>query len=487
VRVRVPPSAFITDWSHLFQSIFAPARHLLSFILVAVKIAFSMQKRSRLPLLAAVTIVSAALGFIFVRNLIDFPVYYSAGQSLLSGRDDLYSPDFAQGQVMDYRYVPFFLVVFLPLWLLPYSIASYIWYVLSVLQIAGCVWFARRCFDASKSTVKIWIISVIIVAQYFIMILHYGNAHLLAIFLLFASFHFALEKKEVVAAILLSLSITLKLTPVFVLPYFALKRKWKFLFLVCVLSVVINASPSFYFGFEKNNELLHAWYKHVIVDHEFHEMNGPINLSLKGQLLRYFSVVDYSQRVDGDVRYPSINLFSLPTALLQRVWMISSLALFLFVLTPILKVSREKTGKFRTFDDSINQIQYGANEYEIRTSLELGLMICLMLIIGPLTSKIYFIALLWPVLSLSAFAFKDASPSAAFAKRVLLLVAVMNFVLPLLPGASIQRLFLVLGLDFYMNCLVTAAILYVLASRRQRFRQPPDEQQIQVLSATKKP
>src|SRR4051812_5410866 len=107
-----------------------------------------MQKRSRILLVAILAIVVAALGIIFTRNLIDFPVYYSAGQSLIGGRSDLYSPDFAQGRVMDYRYVPFFLVILIPLWLLPYYLAAYIWYLLSVLQVAGCVWSVRQAVGA---------------------------------------------------------------------------------------------------------------------------------------------------------------------------------------------------------------------------------------------------------------------------------------------------------------------------------------------------
>jgi hypothetical protein len=446
-----------------------------------------MRKRSRFLLVAALAIVAATLGIIFIRNLIDFPVYYSAGRSLISGRSDLYSPDFAQGQVMDYRYVPFFLIALIPLWLLPYSLASYLWYLLSVLQIAGCVWAAHKGVGAFQTASKIWIVAALAVAQYFVMILHYGNAHLLAVFLLFASFYFALREKDVMAAILMSLSIIIKLTPIFVLPYFALKKKWKFLFLVCTISIAINLSSSAYFGFNKNTELLQTWFEKVVVAQEFHEVNGPINLSLKGQLRRYFSQVDYSQRVDGDVRYPSINIFSFSPGLMDGMWMLSSSIFYLFGLLLIMKRSKSKSRIHKTVDDSTDQTRPGGNDVESLNSLDLGLMICLMLMIGPLTSKIYFIALLWPVVSLAAFAFNNSSPSAAFARRVLFLIAFMNFVLPLLPGRSVQRLLLVLGADFYVNCLVSAALVYVLVSTRPSFRQLSGGRQIQTLSAAKKP
>jgi hypothetical protein len=319
------------------------------------------------------------------------------------------------------------------------------------------------------------------------MILHYGNAHLFAVFLLFASFYFSLKEKDIMAAILMSLSITIKLTPIFVLPYFALKKKWKFLFLTGAFLIVINILPSVYFGFSKNTELLQTWFENVIVDQEFHETNGPINLSLKGQLRRYFSDVDYSQRVDGDVRYPSINIFSFSAGFIDLVWMLSSLVLYLLGLALILRRSRKKSEFYSTGDDSTKLPPHVVGDVETLNPFELGLMICLMLMIGPLTSKIYFIALLWPVFGLAAFAFNNSSPSASFAKRVLLLIAFMNSVLPLLPGRSVQRLLLVLGADFYVNCLVAAALAYVLVSTRPAFRQLHGGQQMQVLSAAKKP
>ena len=102
--------------------------------------------------------------------------------------------------------------------------------------------------------------------------------------------------------------------------------------------------------------------------------------------------------------------------------------------------------------------------------LDLGLMVCLMLFVGPLTSKIYFTALVWPVAALASYAYTNNGPAASLARRVVVIVAVTNSVLPLLPGSSIQRLLLVAGLDFYVNLLLMAALGYVLVSARQSIR-----------------
>src|ERR1043165_9847486 len=100
--------------------------------------------KARFMLLAGLSLLVAFAGFAFIRNLIDFPVYYAAGQSLCSGRTDLYAPDFELGRVMDYRYPPFFLLAFWPLWLLPYKVAAYLWYLLGAAEIAGMVFSIRR-------------------------------------------------------------------------------------------------------------------------------------------------------------------------------------------------------------------------------------------------------------------------------------------------------------------------------------------------------
>ena len=416
------------------------------------------------------SIAIGLLGFLFIRNWIDFPVYYAAGQSLISGRTDLYSPDFALGRVMDYRYPPFFLVALMPLWFLPYTLAAYVWYLLSVLEIIGCILIVVRVFPSFRGSWILWVVVAFGVIQYFVMALHYGNAHLLATFLLFASLYYVLQQKDLAAAALMALAITIKLTPVLLLPYFVLKRRWTLLAAVCVFLVAVNIAPSIHFGFRGNSELLRSWYGHVVASQDFHEDNGPINLALKGQLRRSLSTVDYSQRVDGDIRYPSVQFASFSREQVVGAWLVLAAGVFAGVLILI------------GWKQSLAQTEEAA-----RLSHELALMICLTLLAAPLTSKIYFIELLWPVGCLASFAVHRTARSGRVAMRFLVVVAVVNSVLPLLPGRSVQRLLLVLGVDFYLNCLLMVGLIYVLLSRRRAFRMQPGEPQMSDRSGAKMP
>jgi len=438
-----------------------------------------MQRRSRIVLIVACASALALLGFVFIRNLVDFPVYYAAGRSLASGRTDLYSPDFALGRVMDYRYPPFFLIALFPLWLLPYSVAAYIWYLLSVIEIAGCVVIVSRTFQMSK---LMWLAVALAVAQYFVMALHYGNAQLLAVFMLFASLYFAHRRRDLVAAILMALAITIKLTPVLLLPYFALKKRWAMLAAVVVFLAAINIAPSAYFGFRENNQLLKTWYEHVVASQEFHEDNGPINLSLKGQFRRYLTDVDYSQRVDGDVNYPAVNFASLSRDHVAGAWMIIAAVLFAGVLLLMLALP--------TSYEAITIKSNRSNKSDVPNKivpLELAVIICLILLVGPLTSKIYFVALLWPFACLGSVATSQTFGIGRLASYTLIILAAANSVLPLLPGRSTQRLLIALGADFYVNLLLLIVFLYVLISRRLALQRRSGESRTPVPSATKTP
>jgi Glycosyltransferase family 87 len=423
----------------------------------------------RVSIVGILVIIVAASGFLFIRNLIDFPVYYAAGRSLLSGRTDLYAPDFARGLVMDYRYPPLFLLLLTPLWVLPYAVAAFAWHLVSTLEIFGCAAVLRRVMSAPRLDLRVWVFAFLSVAQYFVMILHYGNAHLLVVFLLFGGLFFYVRGTKAAGAFLMALSITIKLTPMLLLPYFVVRREWRFLGFVIGFVALMNLAPALYFGLERNAELLKEWSGHVVVDQEFHEVNGPINLSLRGQLRRYLTRVDYGERIEGDTRYPAVNLASFSSSTADWAWRVLTAGFFGTVLLLVWWSSRGGL-------TDPNVADAGADEVR---SLEIALMISLMLLVGPLTSKIYFIALLWPIVCLGRAAFSNGDRSSRFTRGVLYAVAVVNCVLPLLPGRTVQRLLLAVGADFYVNLVVLVATGCLLMHRRSVHprsveRQKPD-------------
>jgi alpha-1,2-mannosyltransferase len=396
--------------------------------------------------IAAAIMLVAAMGVVFVRNLTDFAVYYAAGRSLLLGRTDLYAPDFARGVVMDYRYLPFFILAFAPLSIAPYPVAAWAWHLLNTAAIAIAVTSISSMFSAlSYDRAKVWAVAFFIVVPYFAMALDYGNVQLIVTALMFAGLSLAIRGRNLPAAALLAVAITVKIVPALTLPYFAVTRRFTLLGLVLMITVALNVLPSIYFGVAGNRELVARWYEHVIVGQEFHETNGPINLSLKGQLRRTFTHVDYTQRVDGDHRYAAVNLAALSTSTVDRAWMAIAACLFVGALGLIWVSAR--TSDVATPEPTDVRL----------VALQVGLLICVMLCVGPLTSKVYFVALLWPAVAIGVAAWNQA-----IVRRAMIGVAVVSSALPLLPGRTMQRLLLVAGTDFYVSSAILALVAFTL-------------------------
>ncbi len=424
-----------------------------------------MKSNVRLVSVATLAVCLALLGLVFTRRYVDFPVYYLAGRSLLRGSLDLYSPSFSGGPVQDYRYPPVFVLIFSPLSTLSYQVAAYLWYLLSVGASVMSVVVLRRFIknsgliggSAEKVRAEVWIIALLAVGPYFVLTLHYGNVHPMVIALLFGSFYLALQNRIPVAALLMAFAVTIKLTPLLVLPYFALKKQWRYLGLTAVFVVALNLLPAVYFGTRKNWELLETWYQHVVVNQEFHELNTAVNLSLKGQLRRYLTQVDYTQRVTTDRDYPAVNVASLPPQWVNRLWQFLAVVIFVSTLIVIWWTSRRSRdhpfgGRGPESTPDMRRVGPGRHAF-----LELGLMICLMLLVGPLTIKIYFTALLWPVVALARLELVR-QPT----RYILPALAILNCVLSLMPGSFTQRLLLVLGVDFYVNCIILVLLAYAL-------------------------
>ena len=406
---------------------------------------------ARIKQLGCIIVIAAIIAFFLYRELIDFPVYYYAGRSMLNGRTDLYSPNFAMGVLMDYRYPPLFLLLFFPFSLFEYHLSAYLWSFLSAFLVAGCFWLTSFK-DYQNDITKRWqLYALPALAPYYILNLHNGNAHLLVILLMYGSLILYLKEKMGLSALLMALAITIKVVPIILLPYFAVKKQWKFLLQAAIFLIVLNLAPGFYFGWERNRQLLGNWYDLVVTNQEFHEVQGPINLSLKGQLRRYISEVDYQQRISGDVNYPAVNLAAISKGQTDTLWWIGSLLVLSGAFWLIYRAGCHE-GITRP----------GRDDWEKRrTVIELGLMICLSLFIGPQTNKTYFIALLWPMSAL-ALVCRRSLRGQGMIKGVLLLAALISISSSILPIPHLSRIVLAVGVDFYLNLLVMGALGFVL-------------------------
>jgi hypothetical protein len=275
---------------------------------------------------------------------------------------------------------------------------------------------------------------------------------------MFAGLSLALRGHALPAAALLAVAITVKIVPAMTLPVFAVTRHFRFLGLVTIITVALNVLPSIYFGVSDNQDLITRWYEHVVVNQEFHDTNGPINLSFKGQLRRTFTEVDYTKRVDGDHRYAAVNVAALSPSTCDRVWISISACVFLAGLVLIWMSARTRD----TATHEVTDLRVAA--------LQIGLLICLMLFVGPLTSRVYLVALLWPVVAVGVAAWDHT-----VIRRALIVTAIASSALPLLPGRSLQRLLLVVGTDFYVSTAMLGLVAFTLVrvsglrtSREQR-------------------
>ena len=401
----------------------------------------------------------------------DFHVYHTAGNSLYNGRIDLYAPNFGDSAVMDYRYPPFFLFLILPLSLLSYQTAEFAWFWINAAVIFFTVRFIKRTFETTAENVArsglIFFLSFLICAKYFFPLLRNLNLHLILLCLVFAAFCFVLKNKSAPAAFLMALAIAFKAFPILLLPYFALKRQWRFLTLTIVFVAVFNLLPAFYFGFDLNLKLLDDWYRHVMVNNEFHNVNGPINVSLQGQLERHLTDVDYSKRVV-DTNYEKVNFASLPHFQVDLIWKTSASLIYLATLFLIWFAAhrRKQIYSAETIEKPGENVKT-KNEFDFLAFHEFGLMICAMLLVEPRSNVYYFLALFLPLVPFINSLFRNRSRFNLTAFVLIIAIACLS---PLLPGTYTQRLLLVLGVDFYAALILWIALGYNIIRDSQNQR-----------------
>jgi hypothetical protein len=370
----------------------------------------------------------------------DFLVYYSAAKQLLAHEYDLYR----QGGLA-FRYAPAVAFAFVPFSLLPPQIAAFLWYLLKVAALVAIVRMTTRLMALKDPPFwKILGFSFFVTGGYIVEELRMGNIHILVLFFIVLALYYAKRGGAVVPSFLLAAAVCVKITPVLVIAYFALVRRWK-LCLYCILwLIVLVLSPALYLGWEENIGLAKTWITTAVTRGE-----DPVNHSLRGVLFKYLGENPITAETE---KYPAVNLASWPPRLINGILILASLALLVLLGKALV----------RTLPD------------EARTALQYALLVTSLLILSPHNTRIYFSALFFPIAVLAAFVYHPSGRS----YRTLLFTTlglsfVLNTFLPaLLPGRQASLVYETLSPYFFSALLVWIALFILIGRTSNRKRTP---------------
>jgi hypothetical protein len=385
-------------------------------------------------LILALLAIATAFAWRAAGHPMDFRVYYWGARGVFDGTRPVYGLGSGIGWPMHYRYPPLFLLIFAPLAMLPAGPAAALWVTLKIAVLILLLRAMFRRFETTTNSsiplkpqaVLLFLPGILFITPYLVEEFRYGNVQFF-VFALTAAALLLEREKPGPAAAGLALAISIKVWPLFFVPYLVARREMKMVAYAIIFVLALALLPSVYFGWSGNLSLLGQWFTQEFqTQWSQNEIWFP-NESLRGVLMRYLTVVDYSQVPDAN--YPQVNITTWDPAAVRLLWVILAAvtyALFLFL------SNRRRAGS---------------------GWLDHGLGFCLVALLEPFTQKYAMAILLWPAITASGLT-KDSR-----IRLLLYSAAVVALIQPMAPGAASQRLLQVLGADFLAASLLTAGML----------------------------
>lgn len=364
----------------------------------------------------------------------DFRVYHFGARGVFDGTRPVYGQSSGLGWPMHYRYPPLFLLLFAPLAAIPLGPAAALWVAAKIVVLALLLRaILVRKPNPTPRRKRWYLISFVFMAPYIVEELRYGNAQFFVVALTIGAL-LVLRDKVSLAAASLGLAISIKVWPIFFVPYLAIRREWKMVAYTLGFAVFLALLPSLYFGFAENLDLLGQWF-----NQEFRTQLGESeiwfpNQSLRGVLMRYLTVIDYVSLPDPN--YVQVNVVAMDPAMVRLLWILLAAGLYAGFLVLVHR---------RRDPDAW---------------LDHGLAFCLLALLQPFTQKYALVVLLWPAILAAGLMEKTVH-------RILIISAAALVVIqPLVPGATAQRLLQVLGMDFAAVLLLTIVMALSASSNR---------------------
>lgn len=374
--------------------------------------------------------------------------YYAARVAMGLQPGHVYGLASGIGWPQFFRYPPLFLVLILPLGLLPYKISVAVWTALKCVALYLVIRALGRRLNYPPTGFW-WLVPLLLCGGFLLQELILGNVQFL-VFAVVAAGFLALERNEWRGAFLLALGVTLKIWPLFFMPYVAVRKGARAALLMAGALGGLMLLPAPYFGWSGNIHLVRDW---IVQERSTSSLAAETwfpGQSLAGILQRYLSIMDYSKWPDRN--YVQLHLLHLNPRLVEWIWYGLAGAAYLGLLW-LARKTAEHGGLEST------EVEAPA-ESPILGGVLLAdaLAFCALPLLSPFAHRIAFVVLLWPAMVAGALLARPGFPSAR-SKLLIWLAVAIETIEPLLSSAKMQRLFQVIGVDFWAACILTAGLL----------------------------
>lgn len=288
---------------------------------------------------------------------------------------------------MAYSYPPFFAVLVMPVTLLPTWLGSWIFYALSWIAFGFSVKYTLLIFNTITENLNIessqkrliLVVSFLLAGRYILNNFEHLQFDVFVFLALILTIHFHLKNNAMSAALFLAISISLKVTPLLLVVYFAYKKEFKLILFTFVFLLGLNLIPELIFGFQRGVSYNWEWIKLVVLKMDSQHLssdeiaaiwppNSIMNQSIKPWIYRLFT--ENSVSIKGLDFHPNLLEFS-PVVSSGIATIVSGV--FLLVSAVVIYKNKIKS------------------HYE--TLLQIAMVLCLMLLISPVSSKPHFITL----------------------------------------------------------------------------------------------
>ena len=367
------------------------------------------------------------------RKAVDLHAYHAAARSyfLLSG--PMYGPNQDFGWPMLYRYPPLFLCLFRPFASFSLSAAEGLWVALEALLLGLLLWLFYRRYTPPRWGPALGI-SAPLLLPYLLYEFQVGNAQLFLVEMDCLALLLC-DEHPFLAGLLLGLATAIKVWPVFLLPFLAVRGRgrWRIGVQSLAATAVFTVAPGLWLGWANLFQLLAQWFNQ---ERQINALLGDRwypSQSLRGVMLRDLSRMDYSGLPDQNYRH--VQLVSLPSWEVRQFWLVLAIALGLLALFWFYRCAGEGAA------------------YSI--------FFCALLIIQPNVVRATFVTLLWPIVY-GGIVLADRKTS-RFMRWMLIGATAVAVIQPLIPGAASQRLAQVVGIDFF-GVLLPLTIVHVAHS-----------------------